>query len=885
MNAAALLFGAALSIWWVDPYGTEPYLPDSPPKGGVVTNQLSCAAAKGEIETISFSVKPERDMKKVDFVPSDLTGPGGAKIPASCADFALVKCWYRAGGRWTTSWCGHVGKPELINDLVIHDNDLIRVVESTNYTDRTIQLRFDYPDGPAYVDMRKHGRGGEHFAHELHPVKDPKKFVPFDLKKDRFQQYWFTWKIPHDAKPGIYKGSLAVKEADKPLASIPVEIEVYPFALPQARTHYDTSKPYILSMMGTPSIEGELKYSKNLAVTEEKCRNVYRSLAEHNAHQANGPGVFKENSTDDLALRGLILMLQEGMKCDLIINGASCDYMWAANPEAPFIPPEKDPALYKKVLDKYCAMLDVQAAVLDKYLGHRNCYFCGVDECGTYMHRRTYGFFAELNKRGFHAWADSGVAEDIAWSVEMNDAPAAARHTEAWRWHDGSCYCVSYAGTFTGPSCPDIWRRTKGLRYYYNDFDGIHDYCFYYNRWNHWNDFTYRGNYTQMQIVYLTYDGLIPTLAWEGLREGMDDVRYLSLLRLRAQAALKSSDPKIRDLGRDAIIWMDTQDPEAVIDLFAFRREVARRIEALVAVVGEEPEAKPLRPIPELPPCNYGKNIPAGADKAKLADEFVKNNRYDLAIPLLSQLRNDTSKTIDERVNAASLEVSLLSETLRRDEAVKILDDMIAVPTLNTKHRSRLLMQKVMVMTTDKVFEEEFTEQQLNAAAKVLEKALATPGASQRERFEAVIKITSAYLAGNAPALAFDFVEARLKDMNLTGQEKCDLFVLQAKARIAQKDWDGAAKAFRLANGAGNCKTREVFKLEGMVAENREDWKTAQRCYTDEIKTYSKDEEADLIASCKVKVDRVTKKLSEQSKKVEVSIEEVDGGIDLDLDE
>ena len=89
MNTLALLLGAAFTTWWVDPYGDVPYLPDAEPHGGVVTNVLSCAAAKGEIETISFSVQPSRDLKKVDFRPSDLTGPGGAKIPAACADFAI----------------------------------------------------------------------------------------------------------------------------------------------------------------------------------------------------------------------------------------------------------------------------------------------------------------------------------------------------------------------------------------------------------------------------------------------------------------------------------------------------------------------------------------------------------------------------------------------------------------------------------------------------------------------------------------------------------------------------------------------------------------------------------------------------------------------------
>ena len=47
MNTAALLFGAAFSLWWVDPYGDKPYLPDSPPDGGVVTNVPSVTRYNG----------------------------------------------------------------------------------------------------------------------------------------------------------------------------------------------------------------------------------------------------------------------------------------------------------------------------------------------------------------------------------------------------------------------------------------------------------------------------------------------------------------------------------------------------------------------------------------------------------------------------------------------------------------------------------------------------------------------------------------------------------------------------------------------------------------------------------------------------------------------
>lgn len=884
MNTLSLILGAAFSVWWVDPYGDKPYLPDAEPAGGVVTNVLSLAAAKGEIETVSFSVKPERDLEKVDFIPSDLTGPGGAKIPASAADFALVKVWYRADGRWKTSWSGHTGRPTLINDLVLHDDDLIRVVESDDVANRTILLRFSYPEGPVYVDMRKHGNGGDHFRHELYPVMDAKKFVPFDLKKGRFQQYWFTWKIPADAQPGLYRGTLDVKEAGKPLGALPVEVEVYPFALPTARTHYDTSRPFISSWMGTPTIAGELAHSKDLAVSEAKCRNIYRSLAEHNAHQPTGPGVFATNTTDDLAVRGLILMRQAGMRCDLLINGASMDFGWAAPVEAPFIPPEQDPELYARSLERYSNMLDVQARVLDQYLGHRECYFCSPDECGTYQHRRGYGFFAELHKRGFKAWSDSGVAEDISWSIGMNDAPAAARHTTAWDWHRGSARVVTYAGTFTGPSCPDIWRRTKGLRYYYADFDGLHEYVLFYNRWNHWNDFKWRGNYTQMQIVYPTYDGIIATLAWEGVREGLDDIRYLSLLRLRAQAAMKSADASVRAAGREHYVWMDSQDPEAVIDLHAFRREVARRITALVKLVGEEPPEKPLKPVPELPPCTFGKDVPSDVQgRMRFARECVKNNRYDLAIPVWEGLRKDPSASADQVIQAALEEVQLLCDVLRRDEAVRILDELLARKEFTRAQRGQFMLRKVQALLTDRVFEEEYSLEQLDTAAAVLAAATGFP-LPPKDHYAAVLRMANAYVAGGLDEPGIAFIDARLADSKFDGPQRGALLLKRAQAYTALKNWDLAAESYRRAHAEHKVNNREILKAEGYVAEMREDWTTARNCYLQEEKMYSKDEEGDLRQSCINRLNRVLDKLKGDLKPT-ASIDELETGNRLQLDE
>ena len=89
MNMLAIL--AALTVFRVDPWCNVPFLPDADPAGGVVTDAIDFAAAKGEIEAVSFVVRPDADYEKVDVVPSDLKGPDGATIPA--------RRYHRAGGR------------------------------------------------------------------------------------------------------------------------------------------------------------------------------------------------------------------------------------------------------------------------------------------------------------------------------------------------------------------------------------------------------------------------------------------------------------------------------------------------------------------------------------------------------------------------------------------------------------------------------------------------------------------------------------------------------------------------------------------------------------------------------------------------------------------
>ena len=856
------LIVAAMKLFWVDGYSSEVFLPDADPKGGVVTNVVSLAAARGEIESVSFVACPDRDAEKVDFVPSDLVGPGGAKIAADRVDFSLVKVWFRPKGRWESSFAADTEHPALINNLILHDDALVKV----DFEKKVNYLRADYPDGTRYLDM-SHTDKKTTFQYGLQPVADAPKFVPIGLRKGFRQQFWVTVKVPEDAKPGVYRGVIAAQAVGQ---SIPLELEVYPFSLPNPKTHYDTSRPYVSYWMGVPNLEGLVQSCRDQARAERKARVIYRSLKEHNAVNISNIGKVRSDSLDDLAVRTLLLMRQEGLCARPIINGSAFgerrDFVHS-NEGKPRDPKEEAEA-YRQTLAECRRYVEFQNGVFDKYLGHHECYYSSVDECGTGTNRRSLGYWAIIKELGGCIWTDSSNPYDMGAFVDMNDVAAFCSHREAGHWHAPGSRAVTYAGTFTGPECPDIWRRTKGMRYWYADFDGLHEYNFFEGE-NRWNDFVRRGKYCQFGIVYLTRDGLVSTLAWEGVREGLDDVRYFTLLRRRAQAALASGDPATARLGKEAIHWQDSIDPEYVFSLDEHRRATVGWIKRLIAKVGPEPEEPDteLKPV-ALPPCKPG------------SDELV--------LQAAEALVADESAPISKRVKSALAASAMRSELLDRAAAVKVLDRMLACPQCSQAERGRLLLARVNALMTEVVFEEAFSRKQLDEAVATLKKALRMPGVSEKERYAAIQRMTDGYLAAGEWQAAVDFAEGRLADTSLSNVNRAWIEISIAAGWEGLKEWENACLAYRKAhlfydNDKDVNFLRKICWAEAAAAERCENWLLAQKCYTQLVPCYSSEEESERNRAI-ANVQRVTK-LVGKSQTMEVDPSGEDDAADISLDE
>ncbi len=554
----------------IDPYYNDKRLPYMVPADGKATKTISMAAALGEYESASFMLYPETEIKEFHLVPSDLRLAGDAKavIKAADIDISVVKAWHAPAGSWIGVFIGEA-RPELIPELILHDDSLVRV----DHLRRTNELRIDYPDGARYVDIIGED---EDFDPFVEPVRDAKTLCPLDLPKEEFKQFWLTVKVPEDVKAGTYTGTVKMTVKGDEVGTLSIELRVHPFKLPLPRTRYDISKEYITSIMYGSKLPRMVNTARSLPAAEKRFKAICESFASHNFLNADGPGDFAADDPDDYALRGLKIMQMAGLSCRPLFNGDAAPAGWLAafsnrQIKGADLTPEKQPKFFKEQMDAHKAATDRDIAILKKYLGHTECYFYGYDEAGLWGERQQLPFWRYLHEQGGRT-VTTGGDPTLSYVGDLNDHALNIVEERSRAWHGGGARATVYAAPYIGPENPYVARRNRGLRNWFANFDGIYDVFLDEWRGNPWNEFFKRGQqFRHLCCVYPTQDGIISTLAWEGMREAIDDVRYITLLRLAAEEAFKSGDKKRIDVAREALVYLEGKDPETIFDIDAFR--------------------------------------------------------------------------------------------------------------------------------------------------------------------------------------------------------------------------------------------------------------------------------------------------------------------------
>jgi len=244
----------------------------------------------------------------------------------------------------------------------------------------------------------------------------------------------------------------------------------------------------------------------------------------------------------------------------------------------------------KKQLD----LLEKEVARIVKLAGQygiKNVYFYGTDEVKgeqlksqrlTWQAIHKAGgkvFAAGFRERQYHN--GSTQFELVGDLLDLFVCAGNPESEESQKWHSTGQEIACYGNPQGGVENPALYRRNFGLLLWRRQYDAAMTFAYQYGiSWQGWAEFGNPSEYRPHMMVYPTIDGVVDTIQWEGYREGVDDVRYVTTLQNEIEKAKKSENPKKREEAGRAGKYLDDLDVENR-NLDTIRLEVIKYILSL----------------------------------------------------------------------------------------------------------------------------------------------------------------------------------------------------------------------------------------------------------------------------------------------------------------
>ena len=542
--------GRRALVYVVSPISPVMILPHGRYVPGTPSSEISVVAARGEYEPASFVVSAMSDIHSLSVAVSDLRS-GSRTIPGVRVDVKAVKCWYQAG----TAWVGNrqdKSKRILTPELLLNDDTLVRVDEEKeeNYA------KLSFPDGQKYVWISdpKEVSFYRRLPVDTFPVKDAPVLLPLDIPAGQNKQFWLTVNVPTDAEPGTYSGTISLRTPDAALGDLTLNVRVLPFDL--LPPYYTSSMDYHgnLDPSGKGAIGSDLKSRKQF-------RGELKNMVAHGLRNCQHYGIHKK-------MLGEVLKIREEVGMD---NRTL--YLKNTIPIGRATAPAALEAIKKNVRD---------ILAFTRAYGTEVVYFYGTDELSgeeLTWQRAAWQAVREAGGKIFVAGGGDNI-EMMGDIQDMHVRSGWPNKDEVARWHAFGHKIFCYDNPQTGVENPLVYRRNFGLVLWKYGYDGASTNAYQHTFGATWNDFdnpTYRSH----TIAYPTVDGVIDTIAWEGYREAVDDVRYVTTLQKAIEAARKSKDGTLARSIETAETFLRRLKTEQDIEtgnLDSIRREIIAHI-------------------------------------------------------------------------------------------------------------------------------------------------------------------------------------------------------------------------------------------------------------------------------------------------------------------
>lgn len=434
---------------------------------------LTVTAARGETEPASFVIRSgDRGLEQVTIAIAGLKKAGGEEgISPAAIDIRLVKPWYQASDSIHRQ---HGGGKILVPELLLHDPDLVRV------------------DHQEQVNLIRN----------VNRLQDADHLLPFGVPARSNQQVWISIAVPPDASGGRYEGDVTItfrSGNDQISTQLRLTVDVLPFRLAEPAIDYAL---YYLAWLNTgqPGLDARAKTVGQLQA----------EFSDMRAHGLTNIAIDHDYATDR-DLRSLSIALERMREADF--KARNLLYVDWKVTEA------SDRESYSR---KLMAVLKAAHA-----FGFSDLYVYNLDEKDArtlLKNRQAFQIAHELGAKNFVAF-NSGNLEALSGLLDVAVLPRGTVKTSQVGKRVGITPWA-YGDPQAGEEKPFTYRERYGISLWLDGFDGACDYAYQTGTfgWDDWADPKWRAH----NMTYPTLAHPIPTLQWEGFREGVDDSRYLA---------------------------------------------------------------------------------------------------------------------------------------------------------------------------------------------------------------------------------------------------------------------------------------------------------------------------------------------------------------------
>ena len=611
--------GADYTVHVVDPVITDHMIlqDGSLPKVCRQTDTIRIWGCRGEYEPASFVVSAaSKPLKGVLIDVGPVVGPGG-QWTEDAVDVRVVKTFKRSP------------------ILLVHDDSFLGSEPDPTPKD---------PQRTKPVARKE--------------LRDSAELQPLTIEKRR--QFWITVHIPEHARPGTYRTTLKIVPRNGVASELQLIAEVYPFELAEAMLEYSIYYPVYLARPRKAPLDSPESFCD---LTEEQYLAELKNMLAHGLSNPNideGPRLRSDGSIN-FSVVDRILDLREsvGMRPKaLYLIGHPLPFK-----ERPLTREEREKTRrYVRQINEWARRRgydEVFYSANDEWWGEQlsaeRDSMEAVREAGgkvfvAVMHTQFFDRVGDvldrpilqstvqfhLNRTVQEYREKFGEEEARRLTAEISGAGSFERmiaHPEFRKAIDGAHRqgkkIYTYMNPTAGTPLPQLQRRAEGLGLWRVGFDGTMNWAYTHVTSDKVDQAMHFAK------VYRTADGVLDTTYWEGFREGVDDVRYLTTLYevLREVAGRFPQEPLIGQTHA----WLATIDV-ANGDLDTIRREMAQRIIALQdlgykvlssaeILEGIEVEQVKVMSLPE--PWRF--KIDPGNDgvKHRLFDPSIDDNQWD----------------------------------------------------------------------------------------------------------------------------------------------------------------------------------------------------------------------------------------------------------------